>query len=197
MDLNLFMQSGAFNWVIMPLLIFLARIIDMTLGTIRIIFVARGQKYLAPIIGFFEVFIWLLVVRQIITSMDNFLWMIAYAAGFAMGTYLGLVISERLSVSNVLFRIIVKKFKPKLVKELREKGHGVTVVNAADKKNPSKIIYTLVHTSDINEVAEIIEQYNPRAFYSVEDIRRVSEGVFPHKSNLISLGGHNGRRKGK
>jgi uncharacterized protein YebE (UPF0316 family) len=197
MDITLFMQSDLFNWVVMPLLIFVARILDMSLGTLRFVLISKSKKKWAPIVGFFEVFIWLIVVRQIITEMNNPLWMVAYAAGYAMGTYIGMLVSERLNIGEVLFRIIVKKDSTPLVTELKENGFGVTIVESAEKENKSNIIFTVIHCRDIKKVGDMVIKHHPNAFFTIEDVRKVSAGVFvpkPANNNVLlnSL-----KRKGK
>ena len=87
-----------FAWVVLPLLIFFARICDVTLGTIRVIFISKGFKYIAPCIGFFEVIIWLLAIGQVMNNITNVASYIAYGAGFATGTFVGMAIEEKLSL---------------------------------------------------------------------------------------------------
>jgi uncharacterized protein YebE (UPF0316 family) len=83
------------TYVVLPVMIFFARICDVSLGTIRVIFISKGVKYLAPIIGFFEVIIWLLAIGQVMNNLTNFVAYIAYGAGFASGTYIGMIIEEK------------------------------------------------------------------------------------------------------
>jgi hypothetical protein len=89
-----------YTWVILPLIVFLVRLTDVTLGTMRIIFVARGRKYLAPLLGFIEVFIWITVVSQIVRGAQNIVAYLAYAAGFAVGNYVGMIVEERLWLND-------------------------------------------------------------------------------------------------
>ena len=177
MDLTTFMHTDLFNWVIMPLLIFIARIIDISLGTIRVIMITKGLKNYAPLIGFFEVLIWLVVVRQIMTSMNNFVWVIAYAAGFAAGTYVGMFISERIKMGHVLFRIITRKDASKLLEGLKEKKYRYTLSHGTDEDEEANIVFTIVPNKQIPEVAEIIKEHYPLAFYTIEDVRKVKHGV--------------------
>ena len=95
-----------YAWVILPLLIFFARICDVSMETIRVIYISRGIKYLAPIIAFFEIVIWLLAMEVVMKDLSNIANFMAFALGFAMGTYVGLVIEERLSIGMVILRII-------------------------------------------------------------------------------------------
>src|SRR4030042_5365997 len=90
-------QGELFRWVLLPALIFLARIADVTLQTLRILFVSRGNRILAPLLGFFEVLIWILVIGQIMQNLDHALCYIAYASGFAAGTWGGIVIDDKLA----------------------------------------------------------------------------------------------------
>ena len=118
MDLSVFYHSEIFKLVIIPLLIFLARICDVTLDTARIIYVSRGMKYLAPLIGFFEVLIWLLSITQIMNNLTNVVYYIAYAGGFAMGNFIGIYIEERMAIGTVVISIITQKNASDLVKHL-------------------------------------------------------------------------------
>ncbi|MDD1699528.1 MAG: DUF5698 domain-containing protein, partial [Methanoregula sp.] len=104
-----FISPEIFTYVIIPLLIFCARICDVSLGTIRVIFISKGIKYLAPIIGFFEVIIWLLAIGQVMNNLTNFVAYGAYGAGFASGTYIGMLIEEKISLGLTSVRIITKK----------------------------------------------------------------------------------------
>ncbi|MCF7794547.1 MAG: DUF5698 domain-containing protein [Candidatus Cloacimonetes bacterium] len=94
---------------ILPILIFISRIFDVSLGTLRIIFVNKGMRYLAPIIGFFEVLIWLIVISQVMQNMNSPINYIAYAAGFATGNYVGILIEQKLAMGITLIRIITRK----------------------------------------------------------------------------------------
>ena len=96
------MNEWYFTWVVIPVLIFLARILDVSIGTLRLIYVSRGYKTLAPVLGFFEVLIWLAAIRQIMQHVDNPACFLAYALGFASGNYIGMWISEKLSIGKVL-----------------------------------------------------------------------------------------------
>jgi uncharacterized protein YebE (UPF0316 family) len=93
MDNGILSNFGLYTWIVLPLLIFLARVVDVSMGTIRVIFVSRGLKYLAPVVGFFEVLIWLLAIGQIMKNLSSPLCYVAYAGGFAAGNYIGIVIA--------------------------------------------------------------------------------------------------------
>ncbi len=169
-----FMQSETFSFVVIPVLIFFARITDVTLGTLRIIFVSRGNKNVAPILGFFEVLIWVIAISNIIQHLDNVFTYLAWAGGFATGNFIGMKIEERLAIGVNLVRIITKKEDNQLISELHNKGYGATIIDARGKDNDVQVIYTLVKRKEIQKLIDLIEAYNPNAFYVVEDVRYVS-----------------------
>ena len=178
MDISLF-SSPLFTWVIIPLLIALARIVDVTLGTIRIIYISRGMKMLAPIFGFFEILIWLMAIGQIMQNLSNPVYYLAYAFGFSVGNLVGIFIEERLAVGRVILRIITQRDATQLVSHLRSAGYGVTTVDAEGAQGPVKLIFTIIDREKIKAVVDSVQTYNPRAFYSIEDVRSVREGIFP------------------
>ena len=175
-------EMETFDWytfVILPLLVFLARVTDVTLGTMRIIFLSRGKKLIAPLLGFVEVFIWITVVSQIVGGAHNYIAYLAYAAGFAVGNYFGMVIEEKLAIGTLVVRAFLSKDGANLVKNLHEAGYGVTSVNGQGANGPVQVIYTIVMRRELTEVVDIVQQTHPKAFYTVEELRSVQQGVFP------------------
>lgn len=166
-------------WVGLPLLVFFARVVDVTLGTLRIIFTSRGKKFLAPLLGFVEVFIWVSVIAQITKGAHNIVAYLAYAGGFAAGNYIGMYIEDKLALGWLVVRAIVPNQIHELTKRLRESGYGVTNVDAKGSQGPVQLIYTIVMRKDLAEVARIIQQVHPNAFFTVEELRSVEHGVFP------------------
>src|SRR5690625_5995808 len=94
------------NYIILPLLIFFARVGDVTISTIRIIFVMSGNRIIAPIRGFFESFIWLLAIGQIFSNIDNIWSYVSYACEFAIGTFVGITIEEKLAYGRLVLRLL-------------------------------------------------------------------------------------------
>lgn len=175
-------DSFTMIYIAIPLLIFLSRVADVTIGTLRIVFISKGLKALAPILGFFEILIWLLAMSKIFQNLDNWFYFIAYAGGFAMGNYIGLKIEERIALGFVNIRIITQKSGLELIQSLSEAGYGVTYLDAHGSKGPVNIIYCVLKRKDITEVTQIIKHYNPKAFYTLEDIRSTNSGVFRTRS---------------
>lgn len=174
-----FFGSDIFVWIILPLLIFTARILDVSIGTIRIIYVSRGYKYLAPLLGFFEVLIWLLAITQIIQNLTNFAYYVAYAGGFAMGNFVGIILEGKLAMGTLAVRIFTIKGAGDLVERLKRAGYGVTIINAEGATGDVKIVFTVIKRKDLQNVVELINEYNPKAFFSIEEVRSASEGIFP------------------
>lgn len=164
--------------MVLPMLIFLSRIMDQSIGTMRLIFVSKGYRHIGPILGFFEVIIWLLAVTQVLKHLSNPMSYIAYGAGFAMGNYVGIRLEEKISIGTVLIRIVPKKDTSDLVSHLREVGFGVTTVAAEGAKGPVQIVFTIIKRKNISKAIEIINQYNPNAFYTIEEVKAVKEGYF-------------------
>ncbi|MDD3890845.1 MAG: DUF2179 domain-containing protein [Bacteroidales bacterium] len=196
MDL-VFFESSLYLYLVLPLLIFFARIIDVTLGTMRIIFVSKGQKMIAPILGFFEIFIWIIAMGQIMSNLNNFACYFAYAAGFATGNWVGMRLEEHLAMGNLIIRVIASKDGNLLVKKLNENGYGATKVEAEGSKGKVHLIYSIVKRSNLPHVTSVIEQFNPKTFFSIEDVRKVSSGIFPAKSPIRKLNPLKRWRKGK
>jgi len=174
-----YIDTELFQWCILPLLIFLARVIDVSIGTVRIIFVSRGLKLIAATMGFFEVLIWITVVTQILNNLTNPMTYIAYAAGFATGNYIGILIEQRISIGKVMIRIITGQDSKDLCDILKDKGYRFTIVNAHGSRGEVKIIFSVIDRKLLPEILESIKVFTPNAFYSIEDVRQVKEGEFP------------------
>jgi uncharacterized protein YebE (UPF0316 family) len=170
-----------FAYVILPIMIFCARICDVTMGTIRVIFISKGIRFLAPIIGFFEVIIWLLAIGQVMNNLTNAVSYIAYGAGFATGTYIGMYIEEKISLGLTSVRIITKEDPKELVQYLRSHNYGVTSIDGEGATGRVKMVFTIIQRQDLPHVIGIIKDFHPNAFYSVEEVKSVAEGVFPDK----------------
>ena len=170
-----------YAWIVIPFLIFIARIADVSIGTIRLIFISRGLKYLAPVVGFFEILIWLLAIGQIMKNLSNPVCYIAYAGGFAMGNFVGMWIAEKLSLGVVLIRVVTKKDAAELVEYLKSADYGVTSVDGHGTAGQVKVVFTIVPRREVKSVADLINKFNPQAFYSIEEVGFVEKGIFPAK----------------
>lgn len=186
------LASVFYAWFALPFLIFLARVVDVTMGTVRVIFVSRGMKYFAPVVGFFEVLIWLLAIGQIMKNLSNPMCYIAYAGGFAAGNYVGIVIAGKLSLGVVLIRVVTAQDALPLVECLKEQNYGATSVDGHGTSGQVKVVFTVVKRREVPNVVELIKKFNPQAFYSIEEVAFVEKGVFPlqeswHNSFLLKI----------
>lgn len=171
------LQTEYFEIIILPILIFLARIIDVTIGTFRIVMVARGKKYIAPLLGFIEVVIWIVAIGKIMENLDNWVNIVAYAGGFATGNYIGLFIEEKVAMGVVKIQIITAKSANDLIAKLKAAGYGITHHEATGANGKVSILYSIINRADVPMVIDMISTYNPNAFYSIEDVKFVNRGV--------------------
>jgi len=167
------------NWVFLPLLIFGARIVDVSLGTMRFIFLYRGYRKLAPLLGFLEITVWLLAIRGVLVNMKNPVCFVAYAAGFAMGSYVGILIEDKLSIGMVLFRLVLTSDPAPFIKFMKENDFGFTVVEGEGTHHRVKILFSVVTRKDMKRIMPVIQSLLPRAFFTLETVRSVRQGVFP------------------
>ena len=123
-------SENVFSFILLPLLIVLARITDVSINTIRIIYVLGGRRWTATMLGFFEAFIWLMAIRQIFEHLDNWLCYVAYPAGFASGIFIGMIIEERIAYGKVIVRIITRRDVKALIDFLNSRKQRYTHVNA-------------------------------------------------------------------
>jgi uncharacterized protein YebE (UPF0316 family) len=168
-----------YAWLGLPLLIFFARVIDVTLGTMRIIFTSRGLRNLAPFLGFVETFIWIVAVSSLVKHAQNFAAFIGYAGGFATGTFVGMLLENRLAMGTVTVRAIVRRDTTELVKALVDAGFGITCVDGKGSGGDVKVIYSTLKRQDLPAVTGIYHRTLPGAFLSVEEVRATEQGVFP------------------
>jgi len=187
MDNMLLFSSIAYAWVLLPVLIFLARIADVSIGTVRLIFVSRGFKYLAPAVGFFEVLIWLLAIGQIMKNLSNPICYIAYAGGFATGNFVGMWLAEKLLLDVVLIRVISNKDVLPLIKFLKSEDYGATSIDGHGTTGQVKVVFTIVPRREVQRVVDLIRKFDPQAFYSIEEVGYVEKGVFPIKRSWRDL----------
>jgi len=165
------------NYIVIPILIFLARIVDVTVGTVRIVMVSKGKRHIAPLLGFIEVFIWIIAVGKIMQNLDNWANIFAYSAGFATGNYIGLIIEEKVAMGIVRIQVITAKVADELIIKLKKAGYGITHHEATGVNGKVSILYSIINRADLPMVIKVIREFNPNAFYSIEDVRFVNKGV--------------------
>jgi uncharacterized protein YebE (UPF0316 family) len=182
-------SENLFTFLILPLLIFLARISDVSINTIRIIYVLGGRKGTATILGFFESLIWLMAIRQIFEHMDNWLCYVAYPAGFASGIFVGMIIEERIAYGKVIVRIITRRDITTLLQYLSKENHRYTHVNAVGPEGHENLVFTVLQRENLEMLLVTLKDILPSAFYTVEKVNRAAEsGTIVQESTRWSIG---------
>lgn len=172
------------QWI--PVFIFFARILDVSLGTLRIVFVSKGMRGKATVLGFVEILIWITVVAQVFQNLDNWLNYIAFAGGFASGTFIGMAIEDYLKVGIQIFRIITSKPVDPLIASLKERNLRFTVLDAEGGFGDVKIIFLVARRKMSPEIIPLIRAFDPKAFFSVEDVKHASLAA---EGGVTNLGG--------
>lgn len=170
---------------LLPIMIFFGRICDVTLGTLRIIFVSKGKRTMAPIIGFFEVFIWIVIISQILSRANDLVAYVSYAAGYATGTYAGMLIESKLAFGVLLYRVYTKKSGSELVKMLSENGFGATMLHGEGSVGKVDVIETVVIRQRMKKIEQVISDFDDHAFYVTEDVRTAQNGIFHKTVNIF------------
>lgn len=172
-----------FAWVILPAVIFVARVCDVTLGTLRIIFISRGRRKVAPLLGFIEVLIWIVVIGQLVQNLHSVTAYLCYAGGFAAGNFVGMWLEDRLALGTFVLRVIIADDRGTLMRRIHESGFGVTCIDGQGSTGPVKLLYIIVMRRHVNQVLEIIHATAPNAFVTIEEARSTEKGFIP--SNLV------------
>lgn len=168
-------SDSLINYVLMPLLIFFARIGDVSINTLRIMFMMNGKKNIVPILGFFEALIWLLAIGQIFQNVNNPLSYLAYAGGFATGTYVGMTLDEKLALGRVLVRVITPKPLPELIEFMKERNFRFTSVGAEGRYGKVNLLFTVMKRDQLHDFISKVKSVEEKAFYTIESVKRVSE----------------------
>jgi uncharacterized protein YebE (UPF0316 family) len=168
-------SENLFNYFIMPALIFIARVGDVSINNLRIMFMMNGKKNVAPILGFFEALIWLLAIGQIFQNIDNPVSYIAYAGGFGMGTYVGMRFDEKLALGRVLVRVITPKPLPELIEYMKERDYRFTSVGAEGRYGKVNLLFTVMKRDSLQSFVDKVKSLDEKAFYTIESVKRISE----------------------
>lgn len=162
----------------LPLLIFVAETCVVTFSTLRSIFVARGLKKFAVTLGLVESTVWLFAIGQVVTNLSHLPCSIAYAVGFTCGSFLGMTIEEKLAIGTQVVRIITSKPVGQLIVQLNTANFGVTRVEGEGATGPVSVIFTIVKRHQMKEIVRLLRRFDKHVFYTVEDVRAASRGVF-------------------
>jgi uncharacterized protein YebE (UPF0316 family) len=168
-------SESVFSYLILPLLIFFARIFDVSINTVRIIYVLGGRKFTSTLLGFFESFIWLMAIRQIFEHLDNWMCYVAYPGGFAAGIFVGMIIEEKIAYGKVITRIITRKEVGGLLLYLNQQGFRYTYVKAEGPDGLENLVFTVLEREKLETLLQKLKEILPTAFYTVEKVNRAAE----------------------
>ncbi len=168
-----------FNYLVLPFFIFLARVMDVSIATVRVMFIMNGAKRWAPVLGFFESMIWLLAIGQIMQNLTNGYSYLAYASGYATGTFIGMCIEEKIAMGKMIVRVITRSTADELIDWLNENGYRYTNLPAKDNGGNANVLFTVVKRSNLENLLKAVRYFHPEAFYTVESIKRVSDDDAP------------------
>lgn len=163
------------NYLLLPLMIFCARVMDVTLSTVKILFVMNGKRDIAPFLGFFEALIWLVAIGQIISNVDNVWSYLAYAGGFATGTWVGMYVEEKLAVGRVVLRLIVNDSIDELREFLHDNDFRYSLLDGEGRMGKVSIVFLVVDRDKLPQLIEGVNAHHPNAFYTIEGVRKVSK----------------------
>jgi uncharacterized protein YebE (UPF0316 family) len=159
-------------------LIFLLRVSDMTLDTLRVLVVMRGKKGIAWILGFCQASIFVLAISSVLSHLDNPLNIVGYAAGFATGNVVGMLIEERLAIGHTLVNIVSSFRGSAIAEHLRKEGYAVTEVPARGKDGAVSLLNVSVLRKNVDRVRKIVNEVDPDAFITAEDLRPIRRGFW-------------------
>ena len=167
-----------------PLVIFLARIVDVSLDTGRVLSAVRGNRAAAAGLGFFQALIWIIVVGNAIKHLDSAWHVLGYAAGFAAGTLIGITIEGALAYGLATVRIVTHHSGAVIAEALRERGYGVTVVPGRGREGSVEIINSVVQRQHLDDIMEIVDRHDSHAFVTVEEPKILRGGSLAQRRRL-------------
>lgn len=183
------MEDSTLVYILLPVFIFFARVLDVSINTIRIIYVMAGKKYMATVLGFFESLIWLVAIRQIFNHLDNIYSYIAYPAGFAVGILVGMRIEEKIALGKLIIRIISKENIAPFKQFLLEKDLRFSMVKSEGTTGEESILFTVIKREQLEEIESALRNTIPNAFYTVESVKAANEtGLVSEKPSRRGLG---------
>ena len=173
-------MSFQFTWaaLLIGLGIFALRVVDMSMDTMRMLFVVRGREPLAWVLGFFQSAIFVVAISAALANMNNVLSLLGYAAGFATGNVVGMLIEERLAIGHILLTIMSPTRGAALAEQLRASGYAVTEMSGRGRDGTVSVLHVDVRRREVDHAETIILEADPDAFVTAEDVRPVRRGFW-------------------
>ena len=163
---------------LLPILIFLIRVTDMSLDTLRVLFVVRGRRAQAWVVGFMQSALWVIAVASVLSHLDNLFTVLAYAAGFATGNVVGMRIEERLAIGHSHVRVISTQRGEAVASAVRGAGYAVTELSGRGRDGTVSILTTSVRRRDIDPVRSEVLEADPDAFVTLSEVRPLHRGFW-------------------
>ena len=159
-------------------LIFVLRVVEMSLDTVRVLMVMRNRKGLAWILGFFQAGLFIFAIGFVLSDLENPIRILGYAAGFATGTVVGMFIEERLAIGHIQVNIVSPTFGNAVAEEMRAEGYALTEILARGKDGMVTMLSCSVRRKNVYKVRRIVNRIDPTAFITAEDIQPVRRGFY-------------------
>ena len=160
------------------LLVFGLRITDMSLDTLRVLFVVRGRRPIVWVLGFFQSVVYVIAITKVLSDLSNPLTVLGYAAGFATGNLIGMIVESRLAIGHIQLQIVTSRRGIALAKALRDGGYGVTEISARGKDGTVHLLTASVLRKDLARAQAIIHEMDEEAFITSEDVRPLRRGFW-------------------
>ncbi|HMU40914.1 MAG TPA: DUF2179 domain-containing protein [Pseudomonadota bacterium] len=166
------------------LVVFLARVSDVSLGTLRVVMVTQGRRGRAALLGFLEVLIWVFAVSKVLGNLQKPMFAVAYAAGFACGNYVGLTLERWAAMGKQAVRVFSRRGE-ELADRLRQQGFRVTVFHGMGRDGPVHMLYAETERRKMPCILSDARRIDPQCFYVVDDVRIASSAEEPPPSRFL------------
>ncbi|QNO13686.1 DUF2179 domain-containing protein [Alkalicella caledoniensis] len=158
--------------------IFVARVIDVSMATVRMLLIVKGRRLQAAVIGFFEVIVYIVALGRVVNSLDNPVNLLVYAFGFAAGNYVGIFLEEKLALGYIAVQVIPSENDIEIIEILRENGYGVTVVEGVGKNGIKNILNVYSQRKDLDKILTLVGERDPKAFTAIMDAKKTLGGYY-------------------
>lgn len=175
--------SGMGAAIVTGLFIFFARVVDVSLGTLRMLMLVKGRRLPAATIGFFEVIIYVNALGRVVNQLDRWEYMLIYALGYSAGNFLGIILEERMALGYAGVEIIVQSESDRLVQLLRDSGFGVTVIEGWGREGAKDILTVIVPRRQMDTLMKLVNEHDSNSFTIVMDARKTMGGYYQRQKS--------------
>ena len=175
MNIDLLLSPTA--WLV-ALGIFLLRVLNLSLDTVRVLMVIRGRKLATWVLGFIQGLIFVYVIGSVISQLDNILNLIAYSAGFGTGNVVGMIVTDRLALGHIHITIVSSSWGAAIVESLRENGFAVTEIPARGRDGAVSMLHCDIRRKDVQRLERLVDEIDESAFITAEEVKPVRRGFW-------------------